>query len=230
MPNILLPSTLHQPFKAVLFDLDGTLLDSEGLHYGAFKQAMQEYGYDFDAIAKNMHYQGSFKKLFKDIGHELAFDEAKFDTIYARKVELTLAAAGTESDKVEGIISFLELLLEKSIPLAVVTNSERAYADYVLQAHDLLPYFQHVITGNDVAEPKPSPEGYLQAAGLFNIDPADILVFENSDAGIAAGKAAGMKVIAIQSTDVAGVSTFAEADLGIDSFADTAIDDLMFHV
>lgn len=228
MSNIILPSSLHQPFKAVLFDLDGTLLDSEGLHYGAFRQAMEEYGYDFDTLAKNMHYQGSFKKLFKDIGHELAFDEDKFDSIYSRKVELTLATAGTESDKVEGIVSFLELLVERSIPLAVVTNSEREYADYVLQAHDLHHYFQHVITGSDVQEPKPSPEGYLQAAGLLNIDPAHILVFENSDAGIAAGKAAGMKVIAIRTTDVAGVSTFDQADLGIDSFTDTAIDDLTF--
>ncbi len=230
MSNLLLPRSLQKLFKAVLFDLDGTLLDSEGLHYGAFRQAMNEYGYDFDQLAKSKHYQGSFKKLFQDIGHELAFNEAKFDEIYERKVELTLAAAGTESDKIEGIVSFLELLTERGIPLAVVTNSEREYANYVLQAHELAPYFQYMVTGNDVTTPKPSPLGYLQAAQLLNIAPTDALVFENSDVGIQAGKAAGMPVIAIRTTDVVGNSTFADADYSIDDFTDTTLDDLQFHV
>lgn len=224
-----LPQQLCRPFKAVLFDLDGTLFDSEEVHYSAFRQALKEVGYDFDALSADIPYQGNFRKLYQGVAKKLQFDEAEFAVIYNRKLEITLEYPPHEIEFVDGTLSFLELLQDHGVPMAVVTNSDRAYADNLLQTHELMPFFDHVLTATElVDEAKPHPGGYMKAASLLMIDPVDILVFENTDAGITAGKAAGMSVIAIRTTDVGGFSTYEAADYSIDSFADVTLNELQF--
>lgn len=225
-----LPEKLNRPFKAVLFDLDGTLLDSEEIHYIAFKKAMEEFGYDFDEMASDIPYRGSFRELFMDVAAKVQLPEEVKDTIYERKLEITMELPDGELNYVDGAISFLELLQELNVLMGVVTNSDKPYADHILDTYELRPYFEYIITISDLSNPKPDPEGYLKAADMLSIDPADILVFENTDTGIAAAKEAGMTVIAIRTTDVRGISTYEEADHGIDDFADTTVNDLQFNI
>lgn len=225
-----LPQELDRPFRGILFDLDGTLIDSEGAHYRAFAQAMQEHGYDFDSVAKEFSYEGSFRTLYTKVAERLGLDQNMFDTIYARKMELTMVKPAEQSEKVEGILSFLELLLEQSVPMAVVTNSDRAYAEAALTDHELDQYFQHIITANDIENFKPHPEGYLRAAELLGLEPETILVFENTESGIAAAKAAGMPVVAVRGTDIIDENSYDEADHVIDSFDDPTLNILQFDV
>lgn len=225
----LLPEKLRQPFKAVVFDMDGTLFDSEELHFIAFREAMKEYGYDFDAASEGFAYEGSFRKLYANVAKKLDFDEDEYNTIYNRKVEITLEYSPHEVDFVDGVVSFLEMLQDLSIPMAVVTNSDREYAEHMLVNHELTPFFEHTLTASELeSEVKPHPGGYIKASSLLMIDPVDILVFENTDAGIAAAKSAGMKVIAIRTTDENGISTYDDADYAIDSFADITLNELEF--
>ena len=224
-----LPTNLQQPFQGVLFDFDGTIVDSEAQHFAAFRQAMDEHGYDFKSVADKLHMQGNFRKIFEGVAKELQLPADMYDQIYQRKMELTLGLRLGDIDLIEGIVSYLEYLREQNIPAGIVTNADPEYIQHVLRLHDLDQYFQAIVTPDDHNEPKPAPDGYLLGASRLQIDPSAALVFENTDTGISAGKAAGMPVIAIRDTDVQGLSTYEEADHVMDSFADPVLDDLHYE-
>ncbi|MBI2415807.1 MAG: HAD family phosphatase [Candidatus Kerfeldbacteria bacterium] len=224
-----LPAQLRQPFQAVLFDFDGTIVDSEAQHFAAFKAAMREFGYDYDVLEQhNIRLQGNFKKIFQEVARVLKLDPEIFNDIYQRKVELTLQLSSNDFDLVDGVVSYIEWLVDQHIPLGIVTNAEPQYIDHVLQLHQLTDYFSEVITSQD-ADLKPAPAGYVLGAERLAISPDHILVFENTDTGITAAKAAGMKVVAIRDTDVQGLSTYEQADHVIDSFADPSVMDVQYH-
>lgn len=223
-----LPSSLQQPFKGVLFDLDGTIIDSEEMHYAAFKQALMEYGYDLDSLGETIQYGGSFRKMYESIALKFHLADDMFETIYQRKVEITLENPANVVELIDGVVSFLELLKEKNIPMGIVTNSEQAYLEHVLAGFELREYFTHLVHADLVANPKPAPDGYHYGVKLLQLDPSEVIVFENTDAGTLSAKTAGLKVIAIHSTDRLGISTYDQAELTIENYGDTALDDLNF--
>lgn len=223
-----LPRSLQKPFQAALFDLDGTLLDSEELHYQAFKQALTEFGYDLDSV-NPIQYGGSFRKMFEAIARQFRLPNDLFEEIYQRKVELTTEWPASSVELIDGIASYLELMKERSVPMGIVTNSELAYVQHVLTQFDLARYFDHIVHAEHVVNPKPAPDGYHYGLELLGLTPDNVVAFENTDGGIMAAKQAGLAVIAIRGTDRSGISTYTEADLTIDHFADPLIDDLKLY-
>ncbi|MFA6475713.1 MAG: HAD family phosphatase [Patescibacteria group bacterium] len=228
--SLYLPSSLQQPFKGILFDLDGTIIDSEDFHYAAFKQALSEYGYDLDSLGVTTKFAGSFRNMFAAIAEQFKMGDNKFEDIYQRKVDITLATPANNVELIDGVISFLELIKEKNIPMGIVTNSEQAYLEHVLTGLELQQYFQHLVHAEHVVNPKPAPDGYNYGSQLFDQPAQHLLAFENTDAGIMAAKTAGLKVIGIRGTDRLGTSNYDQADLTIDHFGDQALDDLTFTV
>lgn len=226
--SVYLPEALRQPFKGILFDLDGTLIDSEELHYAAWKQALLDFGYDMESIGEPIPYQGNFRKMYTEIAGKLRLPEDLFEEVYQHKMEITLATPATAISVVDGVISFLELLKEQQVPLGIVTNSEQAYVDHVLDGFGFRDYFDQVVHADHVVQAKPAPDGYNYGVSLLDLSSQDVLAFENTDTGIAAAVGAGLKVIAIRSTDWLGQSTYAAAHFVVDNFADSALDDLQF--
>lgn len=226
----ILPQALQRPFSGILFDLDGTIIDSEGLHYQAFAEALREHGYDLSSLGDEVIYGGSFRAMFAEIARRFQLSPDLYESIYQRKVELTLEWPAANVELIDGIMSFLEFMTERRIPMGVVTNSDGPYVDHIFSAFDLHQYFPYVVHADHVAHPKPAPDAYQYGTDLLQLPAEHIIVFENTDGGIAAAKAAGLSVIAIRSTDRSGASTYAAADLVVDHFADSVIDDLTWHV
>lgn len=223
-----LPQSLQKSFQAALFDLDGTLLDSEDLHYRAFAQALAEFGYDIKSVDQ-VSYGGSFRKMFEAIARQFRLPDDLFEQIYQRKVEITTEWPAASVELIEGVTSYLELLKERFVPMGIVTNSEQAYVQHVVAEFGLAQYFDHIIHAEHVANPKPAPDAYHYGLDQLGVSAKNVVVFENTDGGITAAKQAGLVVVAIRDTDRSGLSTYDQADHVIDHFADSSIDDLRIY-
>lgn len=181
--------------EAVLFDMDGLMLDSERAINACMAQVAGDLGHDVpDSLWLRMIGGGEAKcrGLLADcIGDDAAVEllaqaEARYDAV---------ADAGIPHRP--GIIELLDWLLARGIPRAVATSTRRPLAMRKLAAAGLLPYFDAVCTSSDVPKPKPAPDVYLLAASTLAIDPARCLVLEDSPTGVRAALAAGMTPVQV---------------------------------
>lgn len=181
-------------YKAALFDLDGVLVDSEGIYSEFWKKAAEEYGIgipNFEQVIKGSTLEQILGTYFPDPG--------KRSKVVAQLVE-------QERDMryrlFDGVTEFLDRLKAKNVPMIIVTSSNSAKMEHLFgQLPDFRQYFAGVLVDKDVTHSKPDPEGYLKAAGRLGVAPADCIVFEDSLNGVKAGIAAGAKVIALSTTN-----------------------------
>jgi sugar-phosphatase len=189
--------------RAVLFDVDGVLLDSSATHQAIWSQWCSENDLDIDAVWPLTHARRPVDTL-----REVLTTDADPGPALSRLGELAAAAAARH----DGFPAFpgASRLLNQLAPAcwAVVTSG---YADRVTDRFIRagLPVPTVLIDGAAVVEAKPSPEGYLAAAQRLGAHPSECLVIEDAPAGVAAGAAAGMTVIAITTTHVADELTAA---------------------
>lgn len=200
------------PFDAIIFDHDGTLIDTERADLEACQKLYQEYGaeitleYWAEHIVGHMGgYELILTELIQRDGHG-----ATRETLWQRFKELwsvSLENVGL----MPGVANLLPGLHAAGYPLAVATASDRAWARRWLTHFNLGSYFQVVATSDDVTHNKPAPDVYLFAAAQLGVKPERCLVFEDSLAGLKAAKAAGMTVVAVPSP-LTQTLNFSQAD------------------
>jgi HAD superfamily hydrolase (TIGR01509 family) len=182
------------PFKAYLFDCDGTIADSMPLHYRAWKQALGEWNCEFE------------EKLFYDWGgmpvaeiistlNERHGLRMPVETVARRKEELYFELL-PQLRAVPEVLQHIEVE-HKRIPFAVVSGSTRESVTASLEALNLLERFDAMVCAGDYAKSKPDPEAFLLAAAKLGVTPELCLVFEDTEMGIQAAKAAGMASIKV---------------------------------
>jgi len=120
--------------------------------------------------------------------------------------------------RVPGLLEFLQR--HETTPKAIGSNAEPANIDFVIDRLGLRPYFQAIVDGQQVARPKPFPDVYLKAAGLLRVAPRDCIVFEDSPTGVEAARAAGMRVVGIETTP----TQFEGVDLAVKDFFDPELE------
>ena len=180
---------------AVLFDMDGTLIDSEPVWFETQAKVLADYGFDLG----HEHWQGvlgqpieaSSRYLVGVSGIPLTWQEL------AEQVEV--AMVGQLSQGVELLPGAKELLVElqdAGVPTALVSASSRRIVDACIGAIGA-DFFRHTVSGDDVARTKPDPQPYLLAAELLGVDPAECVVIEDSPIGTTAGAAAGCRVLSV---------------------------------
>jgi mannitol-1-/sugar-/sorbitol-6-phosphatase len=176
--------------KAILFDMDGVLMDSTPSVERVWRTWADQHGLDPERIASLAHGRRSIETI-RAVAPEL--DAAKENVIVEQM----------EIDDKEGVTALpgaAELIAQ--LPpnrFAIVTSATRPLAVARL-GYAGIPVPRHMVTADDVIQGKPSPEPFLKGAALLGFAPADCLVFEDSPAGIASARSAGMKAIALQTT------------------------------
>lgn len=184
------------PELALLFDLDGVVIDSMPTHTLAWERYLEANGIDPRDVEGRMHGKRN-DDLVRDLfGGEL--DDATVFEHGAAKERLfrELMGEALEAKLVPGIREFLAEASEMA-PLAVGTNAEPANVDFILNGAGIRKYFRAVVDGSQVACAKPAPDVYLRGAELLGVGPADCIVFEDSPVGIQAARAAGMRVVGL---------------------------------
>jgi 16S rRNA pseudouridine516 synthase len=184
------------PFYAVIFDLDGVLADSEPWWNQIDAKLLAEYG---------VNYRGEYHRNVLGVSYQLAVEfyktafhiSASVEELIRRRSEIATDFFANRVGLFPSAKMTLEQLREMKLPLAVATSSVSASARPLLDRTGIRSLFSVVVTGDEVQQGKPHPDIYLRAAKKLGISPEACLVIEDSLAGIAAGRAANMRVAAI---------------------------------
>jgi HAD superfamily hydrolase (TIGR01509 family) len=186
---------------AVLFDMDGTLIDSEPVWFETEVRLLAEYGFDLGPE----HWEKVLGQP-NEVACNYLIGVSGIPLSWRELSELIeTAMVGQLSQGLDLLPGAKELLVElqaAGVPTALVSASSRRIVDACLGAIGA-DFFRHTVSGDDVSRSKPAPEPYLLAAELLGVDAAGCVVIEDSPIGVAAGAAAGCRVLAVPHAEVA---------------------------
>lgn len=180
---------------ALIFDMDGVMIDSNPLHGTVWREYLKRFAISADNLDTRMQGKRNDEIVRELFGPRLS--EAEVFAHGAGKESLYRArmTPHLEANLMPGLRQMLER--NRFIPMGVGSNAEPANIDLVLDGSGLRTYFGAVVDGHQVANPKPAPDIYLRVAAELGIVPANCVVFEDSAAGIAAGRAMGGRVVGV---------------------------------
>ncbi len=210
--------------NAFLFDLDGVIVDTAIYHYQAWRRMANTLGFDiseeFNETLKGVSRVDSLNRILAEGGMTLP-DDRKVE-LAAQKNEwyLELVSQMTPDSILPGIPAFFAQLRTTNIKVALGSVSKNSRL--ILERIGMTNAFDAIIDGNKITNSKPDPEVFLKGAAELNVNPADCVVFEDAVAGIAAGKAGGMRTVGIGSPDV-----LTEADIVLPSLEHITVAELL---
>lgn len=202
---------------AVIFDMDGVLVDTNPYHKISLKQFCTRHGYELNEEDLNNKIYGRtnnewIRNLFGSLPKERILElgeekEALFRFIYKDVIE-----------PLAGLEELLKRLTQASIPIAIGTSAPRSNVDFVLESTRLKKYFNIILDQSHVEHGKPDPEIYLKVADRLGFEPKHCIVFEDSLSGVEAAQRAGAKVVGVTTTH--NRKELAHTDFVIPDFTD----------
>lgn len=207
------------PGLALIFDMDGVIIDSNPYHRRAWEIFNHRYGV---AMTEEMHLRMYGKRndqIVRDFFGTLLTEEEVAERGAAKEaLYRDLVADRLEEALVPGLRDFLEH--HSDVPMGLASNAEPLNVNYLLDRAGLRKYFRVVVDGHQVTHPKPHPEVYLLAAKRLGVHGTNCIVFEDSYSGIEAARSAGMRVIGVRTTH----SELPNTDLDIDNFTNGCLE------
>lgn len=183
--------------KAVIFDVDGTLLDTERIYMQAWKEAAAEQGYVMpdELLRKTRAVDAKVAaQIFEEeIGNGFSYQKT-------RPIRVRIAEEIIERESPilkPGVLELLSFLREKGIRLSVASSTKTKTTKEHLQTNGIADWFEVIVGGDMITKGKPNPDIFLKAAELLGEAPENCIVVEDSPAGIRAGSAAGMKTVLV---------------------------------
>jgi len=204
---------------AVLFDLDGVIVDSRPHHLTAWDLLAAERG-----LAPTPGYFTKTFGLRNDAilgGLAAGITPAELRALAERKEALFREAARGRIEALPGVRELLAWLDEQQVPKAIVTSTPRENLDMIVDSLGVRARFQALVAEEDAAKGKPDPEGFLVAAARVGVEPVRCVVIEDAPAGLRAAKAGGMRAIGVTTTHPA--ADLGDADLVVESLAEETV-------
>lgn len=195
--------------KAVIFDFDGVIADSELLHYKAINQIVARFGVEIPKEKYWEHYLGYTDiDCFRAISehYQLELGDAVIWNLVDEKFNVFEELACNGTTIIDGVIEFVKMLVDNNIPIAICSGAVAADISLMLQGSELKKVFNIIVSADDIERGKPDPEGFTKALLMLNQSYQDqiaanqCLVIEDSHWGLQAARAAGMKSVAVTNT------------------------------
>jgi beta-phosphoglucomutase len=188
---------------AAIFDMDGTLIDNNKYHFKAWKDLFKKYNRPevtvklFNEKLSGVPGMAIMREFFSE------FNEDDMQRMFDEKSRNYREEFASVAAPIKGLIPFLSNLRQAGVKTAIATSAAVNNIDFVMSHVPIKQYFDVIIDGPHVTQPKPHPDIFLKAAKSLDIEPQHCVVFEDSLSGVKAADAAGMKIVGITTTHTA---------------------------
>ncbi|MBV9960899.1 MAG: HAD family phosphatase [Parafilimonas sp.] len=207
--------------EAVIFDLDGTLIDNNAYHIEAWKTFYDKIGKPFSKQEYMQHINGRINRDIFNYVFNTTLSPGQIESYSDEKEALYRQLYKPHIRPVTGLIDFLEELEKEKIPKAIATSGLATNINFMFENVPIRNHFLNIIDASQITQGKPHPEIFLKAALSVNAVPSRCVAFEDSVAGIRSAKSAGMKVVALTTTHIA--EDVHEADIIIKDYTEISL-------
>lgn len=237
------PSSSNNVFPglALIFDLDGVVVDSMPVHEIAWRKYLESLGISGEDLPARMHGRRNDEIVLDFLGPAADLKVVQEHGAAKERLYRELMRDRLDNHLVPGVRRFLQRAAHQSdaagiadagrkrsagrkgnvnTPIGLASNAERPNIDFVLDGAGLRPYFRVIVDGSQVQRAKPAPDVYLRAARELGVEPRNCIVFEDSPVGIAAARAAGARVVGLLTHE----PRLANVDLAVTDFLDPELD------
>jgi HAD superfamily hydrolase (TIGR01509 family) len=212
-------------YRALLFDLDGTLAETDSLHLPTWVDVLRPYGIEVDEEYYKARISGrSNSKIVEDLLPDLSAEDRR-DLAEAKEASFRKHAG--ELEPLPGLLDFMEEAKDREFSLALVTNAPEENVEAILLALDLGVFFDELLLSDEVGLVKPDPAPYKAALERLGVGPDEALAFEDSTSGIASAVGASIPTVGIASTQAAETLEEAGAFMVAENFADPKLRELL---
>lgn len=207
--------------NAIVYDVDGTLINSEPLHIEAWKQVLIKHGHTISQLSAEFLSTMAGKKpivIAQGMVTELSINTSA-EQLLKEKTALFFSMAQKSLEAMPGAIESVDRLSEAGFRLAIGTSLDREFLDIVLRKFNIANKFEVIVTGNEIIKGKPDPETYFKVFEKLNLDPFSCVVLEDARSGVEAAKASGAFCIGIKNVN-AEPQNLNSADLVVNSLGE----------